>query len=385
MEILFVLRSNKRNKHKPATIYCRITVNGKRAPAFSTFIKTTTYEWDSKAQKIISSRSGTDQDNDTLDNIRNSLKDIYNELIRRQKPITANIIHQLYKKEERPSVTFLEIFEQLIERKKERKLADGTIEHNTYKFNNTKYFLQSIGRTDLLADEWNENLAYEFEDYLFKELKQCSNNHAARHIQLIKAVLKLAVRKRYIQINPLLYFELNFDKPKYPVYLTEYELAKLEYHTFSSSALQKVADIYIFCCYTGFAYSDYINFHPDEHLQKEYGLDFIMKDREKTKETAILPFYEKARKILSKYNGQLPKIENQPYNRLIKEVVAILDIRKHITTHTARKTAAMMWLNGGVPEETVARMLGQNSTRQLKIYARVSTKKIAEDTKVLNK
>lgn len=80
MEILFVLRLNKRNKYRPATIYCRITLNGKRAPAFSTYLKIDPKEWESKAQKIISSRSGTDQDNDTLDNIRNCLKDIYNEL-----------------------------------------------------------------------------------------------------------------------------------------------------------------------------------------------------------------------------------------------------------------------------------------------------------------
>jgi site-specific recombinase XerD len=42
-------------------------------------------------------------------------------------------------------------------------------------------------------------------------------------------------------------------------------------------------------------------------------------------------------------------------------------------------------LNAGVPEETVARMLGHNSTKQLKVYARVQLAKIVQDTKVLNK
>jgi hypothetical protein len=42
------------------------------------------------------------------------------------------------------------VYGQLIERKKERRLSEGTIEHNTYKLNNTRDFLASIGRTDLL-------------------------------------------------------------------------------------------------------------------------------------------------------------------------------------------------------------------------------------------
>jgi hypothetical protein len=54
-----------------------------------------------------------------------------------------------------------------------------------------------------------------------------------------------------------------------------------------------------------------------------------------------------------------------------------------LTTHAARKTASQLWQDAGVPDETIARMLGQTTTQNLRRYARISMKRIAEDTKVL--
>jgi site-specific recombinase XerD len=391
MEILFVLRKSKRNKLKPATLYCRITIDGKRAPGdFSTFIRIKEEHWQSKAQKIILPDGATDaeglsadHDNDTLINIRNTIKEIYNEFIRKGKPVTANLIKLEYLSRGKPSHTFIQIFEEVIKRKSARKMAKGTIQHNESKYRNTVRFLSSVNRLDLLPEEFTIKLADNFEQWLRTELEKCSHNHAMKHLQLVKQVLKHAARQQYIMVSPLQYLEISFEKPGLPVFLTTEELFTLENHQFASAALQRVADIYVFSCYTGFAYVDYMTFHPDQHVQKDINMDWIYKDRVKSGETAILPFFEKARKLLEKYNGSLPKMTNQPYNRMIKEIAAILGIKKNLTAHTARKTAATMWLNAGVPEETVSRMLGQNSTKELKRYARVQTKKIAEDTKAL--
>jgi integrase len=384
MEILFVLRKNKRNKEKSATIYCRITVDGKRANGdFSTFVKTSPECWDSKAQKILSKSLEASEDNDTLTNIRSGLKEVYNDFMRRQKPITAQLLKLEYLQRAKPGRTFLQVFAELITRKEARKKAEGTIKHNWSKFRNCERFLASIGRLDLLPDEFTIKLADDFEHYLRTTLKACSHNHAMKHIQLLKQVLKHAARQQYIVTSQLEYIEVSFEKPKLPVFLTEAEVAVLEKYPFANSTLQKAADNYLFQCYTGFAYIDLMTFHPDEHLMKDVNMDWIYKNRHKSGETAILPFFDRAKRILSKYNGHLPKFTNQVYNRLLKEIAQVLNLNKRLTTHTARKTAAMQWLNAGVPEETVARMLGHGSTKQLKVYARVQPKKIAQDTKVL--
>jgi hypothetical protein len=38
--------------------------------------------------------------------------------------------------------------------------------------------------------------------------------------------------------------------------LTDAELKRLEEYTFSQVRLQQVKDLFIFCCYTGFAYTE---------------------------------------------------------------------------------------------------------------------------------
>jgi site-specific recombinase XerD len=131
-----------------------------------------------------------------------------------------------------------------------------------------------------------------------------------------------------------------------------------------------------------------VTIYPDEHIRKGVDqLDWIYKERDKSREMAMIPFSAKpfalARQILAQYNGKLPIVTNQTYNRLLKEIAAVVGIKKHVTSHVARKTAAMQWLNAGVPEETVARMLGHNSTKQLKVYAQVQEKKIAKDIEFL--
>jgi hypothetical protein len=135
MEILFLLRKNKRNLYKSATVYCRLTVDGKRANAdFSTFVKVDPMDWNPKAQKSFLKNSGTEQDNDTLDNIRNSLKIFLMILIRRQRPVTAQAIKMEYLQSTKPRLSFLQLFKQLIERKKTKKLAAGTVRHNESKY-----------------------------------------------------------------------------------------------------------------------------------------------------------------------------------------------------------------------------------------------------------
>ncbi len=60
---------------------------------------------------------------------------------------------------------------------------------------------------------------------------------------------------------------------------------------FTSELLRKVADLFLFQCYTGFAYQDVRSFHPDEHLKlNPGGRAWVYKPRVKTAETAVLPY-----------------------------------------------------------------------------------------------
>ena len=67
--------------------------------------------------------------------------------------------------------------------------------------------------------------------------------------------------------------------------------------------------------------------------------------------------------ILSKYQGQLPKMSNQRLNAYLKELQTITGISKTLHTHLFRKTYGTRLLNRHVRLETVSKCLGHSNTQ----------------------
>jgi site-specific recombinase XerD len=98
-------------------------------------------------------------------------------------------------------------------------------------------------------------------------------------------------------------------------------------------------------------------------------------------------------RILNKYEHQfqlstskklLPVPTNQKVNAYLKELADICGIQTKITFHIARHTfASTVTLDNGVPIDSVSKMLGHRSLKTTQIYAKVSSKKINDDTKEL--
>jgi integrase len=213
-------------------------------------------------------------------------------------------------------------------------------------------------------------LADKFEFWLRANLPSCGVEHVAKHLQLAKEVLKLAVKMEEIRYNPLLYLDIKRGKPKKTVFITLSELRSLEVIRFASPVLQQTADLLIFTCYTGLAYEDLKTFSAQTHLRQGMdGEQWIYKARGKTDVLAVLPLFEPARRILDKYEGKLPYLRNDHYNRYLKQVAAIAGLPVSITTHVGRKTAANLWHNeGGLTMEQVAAMLGHSDPETTRKY-----------------
>jgi len=92
MEIKFVLGRNQTDKNRPATIYCRITLDGERAGNFSTFISIVPHQWNPKAQFIEGNDDEATAANERSISIRTELKKCLNELTRAEKPVATRII-----------------------------------------------------------------------------------------------------------------------------------------------------------------------------------------------------------------------------------------------------------------------------------------------------
>lgn len=144
--------------------------------------------------------------------------------------------------------------------------------------------------------------------------------------------------------------------------------------------MAQVRDVYIFCCYTGLAFTD-VEQLKAEHIALDINnAQWIRKRRQKTKNMCNIPLLEIPRAILDKYKEHpycqkhgvlLPVLSNQKMNSYLKELADICGINKQLTTHTARHTFATLTLANGVSIESVAKMLGHSDTKMTRHYARV--------------
>jgi integrase/recombinase XerD len=218
----------------------------------------------------------------------------------------------------------------------------------------------------------------EFEYYLKAE-KKFEQNTIHKTLQRFKQVVKIAVGLDLLAKDPFLLHK-NRKPKKQVVFLTKEELSELEKYQFASIRLQQVADLFIFCCYTGLAYTEMANLKPKDIILGFDGKKWINILRQKTNKKNEIPLLSKAEKILNKYNDNLPIISNQRFNAYLKEIAEIVGIEKNLTHHLARKTfASTILLYNDVPMEIVSELLGHSEMQTTQNhYAKVVRKKVSK-------
>ena len=377
MEILFVLRKNQTHKEKPATVYARITLNGLRSGDFSTFIKVLPEHWNAKLQFIT---SGTDEalaDNERLMLIRADIKDAYKDLLQEKKFPTAVSIKERYLEKTLAPLPLVELIQSFIKYKLELGRKEATEKTYSTKQNNITGYLKKTAQLTIAAQNIDESFLQGLGVYIKRDLA-CSEVHKVRHFRFIKEALSWAKSCKLINHNHLADLTWNTPDSKETDCLSGLQLLQLEKYEFVSEPLQETVDRFLMQCYTGFNYRDLMNFRPDWNIVDNW----ITLKRHKTDIEAIVPVINKLKILLEKYEYKPPKITNQCYNRYLKEIAAILNLRVHLTTRVARKTAGQLWLDAGFSIEAVSKMLGHSNIRTTqKSYVKVNKTRIELEMK----
>ena len=175
--------------------------------------------------------------------------------------------------------------------------------------------------------------------------------------------------------------------------MLEHEIQAIADKEFASSRLDQVRDIFLFCCFTGLAYSDVKKLSKSHLILGIDGERWIKINRTKTDTRSSIPILPMAASILAKYNNNpkcntsntlLPVSSNQKMNDYLKEIASVCGIQKNITFHIARHSfATTITLQNDVPMETVSKMLGHKSMRTTQHYAKVLDKKVSSDMALL--
>jgi site-specific recombinase XerD len=392
--IQFVIRLPKQQKNDQATVFARISVNGRRCE-ISLKKKVNPQNWDDAKGKARGTKEEIRKLNEHIERVRTIIADGYHELVQQKKVITVDAVKSLFLGADDSEITLIKLGEYHNTEMKD-KLADGTMKnyYTTQKYI-AKFLKEKYHRNDISLAELNYKFILDFETYLSKHqpIDHQKPLHM-KHIERLCKMVNMAVTMDWLAKDPFAKYRQHFDKVE-RFYLTKEELSAIENKKFSIERLQTVKDLFLFSCYTGLAYIDTMNLTAGNIIKGIDGNDWLITSRQKTDTDVRVPLLPQAEELIKKYkdhpkaanHGTLfPVISNQKTNAYLKEIADLCNINKAITFHIARHTfATTITLSNGVPIESVSKMLGHTTIRSTQVYAKVVEQKLSEDMQNLKK
>ena len=260
--------------------------------------------------------------NETLEDIRASLKNHYRDIEVHESFVTVEKIRNAFLGITAKQRTLLELFKKHNE--DARKLVGisktpATLAKYDRCYRRLEEFMKvKYNISDISLKEIGHMFITDFENYLRTESK-CNENTTAKFMQTFKMIVIIAKG-----------------------YLTDAELQKIMKKKFPTKRLEQVRDVFLFSCYTGLSYVDVKELKASDIRISFDGKPWIMTHRHKTDTPVNVPLLKIPQAILQKYESQLPKgqllpvLSNQKLNSYLKEIADLCGIKKNITFHLAR-------------------------------------------------
>ncbi|WP_312398859.1 site-specific integrase, partial [Chryseobacterium sp.] len=317
--------------------------------------------------------------------------DYHYEMLKEENDVTAiGLKSKLLgtDKEKRMLIPIFQEHNNKVEALVGQDLAPGTLERyktslkHTQEFLNWKYKISDIDITKI-----DHAFIMDYDFWLRSERK-CANNTTIKYIKNFKKIMRLCMANGWLSKDPFLGYKAKLKVVERP-YLTKEEIQAIYDKEFASERLSQVRDIFLFSCYTGFAYVD-VKKLSKSHIN--FGIDgdkWIFTNRQKTNTSTRVPLLPLAQELILKYeehpecvnlNVLFPVLSNQKMNSYLKEIANVCGINKELTFHIARHTfVTTVALFNDILIESVSKMLGYNNIKTTQHYAKIFDKKVSDD------
>lgn len=392
LHIFFFPKKSRATVRHTIPIYLRVTVQGKRMEV-TTNRFVLPKQWSSQANKVKGKSQEAEGINSHLDYLRQQIYEYQQEILLDHKEVTIQTIREKWFGLGERKYTLMEVIgihnaemESLIGKdfKKSTLTKYKTTEKHIQDFIHWKYDCMDVFLKDLQI-EFMKNL----EDYL-QFVKRLSINSRGKVISNLKKIIGECTDKGWLARDPFSRFHVKHVDANVP-HLSADELLSIEQKNIALDRLATVKDVFLFSCYTGFAYVDVANLSL-EHLKiGPDGKPWLIKARQKTDIVERVPLLNPAIKIIEKYKNNpaainsgrlLPVPSNQKLNAYLKEIADLCSIKQRLTFHVSRHTfATTVTLDNGVPIESVSQMMGHKFIKTTQVYAKVSNQRIVQDMK----
>jgi len=363
--------------------------------------------WNSKSRMPIAKRGASGADLKHLSSMLSMYSDFLEENIREfeklNKPLTREILKKLF------------------DEKFKHKAAKGDSRYLTTAIQD---FIDTKNRSNGQSDSWNKkynnlkNKIIAFENHKRKKVEFISitqdwidgfcgflrtidvkpflphnDNTLHRAVRFLFTVLKWSFGKYHnINLKDIANPVQNYQPDD--VYLTDEEIVILEKLDIATKELQTVRDLFLIGIYSGQRYSDYSIFEKED-IQGE----MIIKKAQKTKSESFIPLHDRLKNLLDKYNWNLPVIDGDRFNILIRKVckaAGLVEQTKEIiyrgnekeviyrpkyemvSSHTARRTFITLSSEKGMPDHIIMKITGIKDPKTLLKYKKTSQKSVVD-------
>lgn len=409
--IIFALESRKKNGVtivENIPIRMRVIFAGKRIE-FTTGYRIDTAKWDFDKQLVKNGctnklkQSAADINAD-LRKYSAKIQDIFKEFEVQNIVPTLEQIKDVFNSKQKPveeitipKIEFMIAFDEFI---RECGTNNNWATSTYNKFAVVKNHLNAFD-PKLSFESLDESKLIDYISFL-RDKKDMRNSTVDKQIKFLKWFLRWGTRKGYCHNNAHEEFSPKLkNTTKKVIFLTMDELNMIRDYEISENKqyLERVRDVFLFCCFTGLRYSDVYNLK-----RSDVKADCIEITTVKTSDNLVIELNNYSKIILDKYkdinfdkNKALPVISNQKMNDYLKELAELAGIDEPVRetyykgneridevtpkyallgTHAGRRTFICNALALGIPAQVVMKWTGHSDYKAMKPYI-----DIADETK----
>ena len=370
-------RKKKLNKKGMALVQVEAYLN-RRKMYFSTRVYLKPEQWDVK-RRMVKNHPNSDALNRMLYDFIADIEQKELGLWQQRRSISLDSLKDSIDKPENSGNSFLTFFKEEVNNS---SLKESTKQNHLSTLELLQEYKKDIVFTDLTFE-----FVSSFDNYL--QSKGYHLNTIAKHMKHLKRYVNVAINKEYMDIQKYAFRKYKIKSIEgNHTHLSPEELNKMENLILEGkfTKLQKSKDAFLFCCYAGLRYSDFINLTAANIVELHQETWLIYKSV-KTSIDVRLPLYllfeGKGLKVLEHYKEDLDGFfklkDNSNVNKDLNALAKLAKMDKRISFHTARHTNATLLIYSGANITTVQKLLGHKSVKTTQVYANIMDMTIVHD------
>lgn len=378
--ILFYIDRNKVKADGTTSIFCRISIDGKRT-AITTGLFCNPEDWNTKKGEI-----KKEKENRQLLRFRKHIELTYQNILKEHGVISAELLKNTVTGLNNAPTTLLKAGEEERERLRIRSIeinSTSSYRQSKTSQNNLHEYLLSLNKKDIAFTDITEDFGEGFK--LFLKSKEYGSRYINHCFTWLNRLIYIAVDREILRFNPIADVPYERKEPAKLYHISRNELKTIMENPMSDKLQELTRRVFIFSAFTALAYVDVKGLYPHHIERTAEGRPYIRIYRKKTGVEAFIPLHPIAEQIIMLYNTvdnakpifPLPNRDRIWY--CINEIGFLAGVKGNLSYHMARHSFGTLMLTSGISIESISKMMGHSSISSTQIYAKVTDDKISED------